>query len=408
MKSFALDRFYTADFFSGLSDPALVALLSPVSNRLAQGGLSLAEIPHEATARRDYCERLALITGDVDHGFSKEFQLELEAISKLAQMDDLEDIQAAAAEHADPEPFLLDVEPTANELAILLWRWNADFIRQLTAGRPPKASTFHAFESNGPVRDFQMPGQDVISAIENGLRGWFNSHKRGDSCIVRFREIGDEVLIVVGHGDLIKIQEVLNGTQVARDLLRPHDYDLLVYRKDTGTLQIYQGRPSTRLMRLYLQVIGREVFGRSDQFVARLLTLAPLMALKGEAITHANFPMIGGIRLTRLRVRNAAGGKSSSFHAANDVFEQASTDPTLDAFLFAPNRVPQAACFSVSIAGLDKDLTVRVALPQKITVSMPQYMHMIHAWLQDRCFFVTPNQDGQVAEIEPMPCAAGM
>jgi len=408
LRSFALNRFYTADFFSGLRDDTLVALLSPVSDRLAQSKIDLNDIPTDAKERRTFCERVAILAGDVDDGFSKEFQLDLETISKLARMEDLEDIQDAAMEHPEPSPFQTNGDPTQDELAILLWRWNPDFIRMLTAGRPPNASTFYVFQSNGPVPTYREPNQTTISAIQDGLRGWFNSHKRGDSCIVRFHEVDEDVMIVVGHGDLVKIQEILRGNQVDRDLLRPHDYDLIVFRKDTGTLQIYQNRPSKRLMKLYRQVIGRHVFGREEQFVPKLLTLAPLMTLKSAAISHGEFGQIESIRLTHLRTSKATGNKSSSTHTSDDVFDESSGDPALDAFLFGPNRVPQAAWFSISVVGMEKDLSVRVTLPQRITVSNQDFMPLVHMWLEQRRFFVMPHRNEQVAEIEPMPCASGM
>lgn len=408
MRSFALNRFYNTDFFSGLGDDTLVALLSPVSERLAQSRIFLDNIPTDADERRILCERIATIAGDVDHGFSRSFQLELKAISDIAQLEDLADIHAAALEHPDPEPFLIQCEPTANELAILLWRWNSEFVERITAGRPPKASTFYVFQSNGNVPQYTPPSQAVIDRIKQELGGWFNAHKRGNSCIVRFHDTDEEVMIVIGHADLPKYLEKLSGTEVQRDLLRLHDYDLLVFRKDTGDLQVYQSRPSIRMMKTFHKVIGREVFGRENQFVDKRLTLDPLMTSKEEALVCGDFPMIKSVSLSHLRVSSVTGSRASTSHTAKDIFSQTSTDPALNAYLFGVNRKPDAAWFSVSIEGLNKDLNVRVTLPQKVTVSRPEYMPMIHRWLQARGFFGTPEPQDDVEALDPEPCVAGV
>lgn len=295
MKSLLVRRFFTAHMLNELSNSSLRELFTPVAGEIEEA-FSVLLIPEDAEQRRQYCERLADLVANADEGFNKTFQMELDRVMRLSQMSDLGDIVAKAAEHTNPHPFEADAEATATELAIKLWRWNPEFTDRQIAGRPPKPKSYFVYQARSatpPV--FKNPDAATKSCIEEALKKWFKKASRGDSCQLQVRELEDEVVFVVGHGDLNKIVELLRGGIVVRDIQRHYDYDLIVFRKDTGTLLLYLRRTLKRLMDEYLKQISERISTKKIFSVKRILISRPCCATTHKLFCDRLFHKSGAL-----------------------------------------------------------------------------------------------------------------
>lgn len=393
MKS-SIASYFCAESLAGMREDSLRLLFDSHMPILQSKGITL-NIPEDAEAQTAYFGKLSRVTTDIDSGFPPEFYEMLSLVGQLSEQTDLSDILLEARQEVLPEPFVCEGEPTNIELAFLLYRWSPRFVRTHLVGRIAHPKSFVVFKVNGEVPDYEQPSDRDTAAMESIFKAALKDMNRGESCALRIEESAHEVCFIIGHGDLPSMHEFVEDGMPVRRFLRPHDYDMAVFRKDTGDLMVYQKRPSIKLMDVYRTTISSYLFGRTDQFLKNMLNLTPLVRQGEDSIVCADCATFRSAKLVHLRSIRIGARKGNTTHNSEDIFRDFEESPALRQTLLAPQMAPTSAWFKVIAEGREKPVSVKMTLPDKIVVDPPECLPEALYWLNRRSFFAATEQENR-------------
>lgn len=383
MPALLLSRFFRARLLASLRPDTLLNLFAPHEGWLKARGIDAQRVRDPED--QDIFNLLSALIEDPDSGLPEDFYLGLERVRKLVLREDLADI----FERAASKGFKIAGDPTATDIALSMWLWDARFVEIALATDIPSPNSFVVFRPDqGEIPDFTTSDKDTINTFSKHVCRWLERHKRGDFCDVRIDETDEEVAWTVAHGYLYQVQEILKDGKVRRTLQRPIDYDIIIYRKKTGDLHIHLPRISLKQLTMYRKSIGQYFFGRGNQFSGlSAYDLAPLVHLREHALNCSDIPGIRYVRLEYLLVSTPGkDGSESSFKDKVDFFKALKNNPAQERALFGPDLVPKQARFIFRFKDDPKEYKLTVCVPNKHNWRENRYAHLVEEWLVKRNF----------------------
>jgi hypothetical protein len=316
LASLLLRRFSNVSVLRSIALDRLVAFLEPFRGFFTQRRYHLPPVGLDPDL--DY-PRLVEIFMSPDASTPKGLLDALFLVDEMATPEGMDALLEAAKVAGLPLDPGLDHSPA--DIAVQVWLLDSDILERRHAQqfllRPRSYETFQSNGDEPPV--YATPAPAVRHKLERELDDWFEEKKRGRNCRVFTYERKDQVAFLVRHGQPFKREESQVGTDVASVCYRPIKYDVLVYDRQLGELQINAQLISEKKM--YCRQIGKHLFGDEDCFPGtNKYTLEPLREYGADALACGDVDGIELITLVEVEFFWGGGYRSRDVKKADDIF----------------------------------------------------------------------------------------
>lgn len=362
-----------------VSSPQPSPGLRPPSPAPASEGQSVVGI--------DY-ERLAAIFMEPDPAMPRPMMHSASMIHEMAN----EDAMRFLIERARMERVQLDVgdDPDAADVAVQLWLQDPDLLEELhnmhQLDRP--RSFVHFTTDRHPVPAFHEPSDVKMTELEAALGEWNFKAKRGRHVRVWMYRRPDEYWFLVRHGLSSRRQEVISPTGSETLILRPGEYDVVVYNSARGELRIHGCNPTE--VEMLRSTFAEHLFDDPEFFPGGAkFTLAPLVANGRACLVCTDVPELANV--TCVAVQFFKGGKKWLRHTfeAPDVFDAIDDG---DFSFPAPDMIVRAT-FLIRFKDSRKQRTVTIAGSNRLKVVRDGDTVLLERWLAARGFVMEPVRD---------------
>jgi len=390
MSTYRLRRFSYPDTLRAIAPERLRAFLQPYASYLSNRGVSLSANP----GALDF-DRLAAIFLLPDSSTPAEL---IDALSLVDEMSSLESMDALL-EEASRCGLKLDLGGVLSpaDVALQIWTRNRALLERLHAQQLViKARSYESYHTDQKLPKLAKPAPTQLRALEQSLSAWFEERNRGRAIRILTYEQDDALWFLVGHGEPFKREECFNGDQPSCVCYRPLKYDVIVYHRSIGELQI--NARSKTLKNLYRKLIGQHIFSNDNFFPGTAkFSLEPLRQQGRDALNCLD---VDGMEWVRLReVRLFWGGDQSvlTIRRADDLFEAWKvTNKSIPA---APRLV--GAVFQVKFADARKPRSVIIQPSNIARYTRDADSALVERWLGRRGFLISTARHAH----EPAPTA---
>lgn len=285
---------------------------------------------------------------------------------------------------------------TPADIAVAAWLTDPQiceqvFLERKMSIRSRSFSTFHCAPDLLPLPQFSS---DSPFQLEQEIDQAFQARGRGPGTRLSFSWHGEELWIVVRHGEPMKRTACLQDGSPQTLLFRPEGCDFLILNPVRGELRMNQ---MTLWQRdLYQRSIGQYFFGMETLFCSDdRYTLEPLRNDGPLALVFADQPHIAGVRLTEIRYLDLGQGGLETKQKADDLFANG----------FRFNELPAAtqllsAKFDVRFLHAKSWRSVTVTTPNRLKCSLESDSDIIEAWLEKRGFLDVSGVEDEHDDIE--------
>ncbi|RMH00002.1 MAG: hypothetical protein D6705_01635 [Deltaproteobacteria bacterium] len=231
----------------------------------------------------------------------------------------------------------LGSDPTPADVAVMVRLHAPDILEHKHAeGLLVSKRSFQYFvPANGKRKPFPRPTDEQLRALEAVFDDAFEKMKRGRSSKIFVFERGDEVWMLVRHGDPCKREGALSESGSSSVYYRPEVYDVLRYDRRTRELSVSAGS-SKKIYTLYREKIGLHLFGDELHFPAgkTKFTLDPLKVDGEDALVCVDVDGMESVVLRELHYYWGGPEHEVEIRRASNLFE---------AFKRRNRRIPDSA-----------------------------------------------------------------
>ncbi|MCC7407747.1 MAG: hypothetical protein IT442_06720 [Phycisphaeraceae bacterium] len=377
-RNFKLRRFSNPSILRAISRPLLMEFLKSWLTHLAQRKLLL--IDDDAF---DY-DGLAAVLMSPDENTPAEMLDALYFVDEMSLPCDYDELMSEARA-ADVDLGDGD-ELTPADLAVRIWLKDHDILERLHAQRTlSKPKSFECCVSRtAEMPVMRSPEPEIIHALEDDLKDWFDDKKRGRAAKVFTFPKPDGVWFLVRHGEPYKREGTLKGEEASSVYFRPEKFDVLAYNPELGELSIHAG--SKGIKKTYCKLFGRHLFGDDLLFnvdpIAGKYTLDPIRQDGRACLTCSDVEGIEEVQLVELHFRHHSHISHVEVHKADDVFEALRGIGRS----IPPHAVLVKAVFSVRFKGAMRPRKVTVRPPNVTIFDRESDAEVLHQWLTLRGF----------------------
>lgn len=369
-------RFATPEHLKKLDLNILIKFLVPFKDYLEAHGMNVMT---NGTTPFDY-ELLSSILLNAADDMPVALSDALYLVNEMAADDRLDDLLDVARKNNIPVISSPDITPA--DIAAQIWLLKPDLLETMHAEiLASKPKSFEHFRSDkAPVANFTMPSPVTILDMQKDLDNWFVEHKRGTGCKVISFDQGDRLCLLIRHGKPFRREGSLSNGESLTILYRPESYDVLIYDHIDNELAI-NGSITKGEKVLYLEVVGRHLFGDSEYFLCgNKYSLEPLMDDKERSLICSDIDGIENIKLTQVkRYLGGAYGDKETIDT-KDYFSSQSWDGDISHIV--------SATFSIFFAGAKRPRTVRIVPPNKAIFERDDDSSLVEKWLKARGFIL--------------------
>lgn len=372
-------RFATPEHLKKLDVNILCEFLIPFQDYLEVHGMNL-KINNNTSF--DY-ELLSSILLNAADNMPVELSDALYLVNEMAMDDRLDSLLNAARKNNITLVNSIDITPA--DIAAQIWLSRPDILETMHAEiLASKPKSFEHFRSNKVrLANFEIPSHDIISGMQNDLDGWFVEHKRGTGCKVTLFDQGSRICLLIRHGKPFRREGALNNGESQTILYRPESYDVLVYDHADNELAINANITKGEKV-LYLEVLGRHLFGDPEYFLSEnKYSLEALMLDGKDSLICSDIDGIESIKLTQVKrfIGGAYGDKETI--DTKDYFASKSWGEEI---LHAVS-----ATFSIFFTNAKRARTVRIVPPNKAIFERDDDSILVERWLKARGFILMPS-----------------
>lgn len=371
--------------FRRIQPQYLIAWLSPWRDYLAARGLTL---PMTTDGPPVDFERLAGIFMEPDATMPRPLMHSASMIHEMA--NDL--AMQALLDGLRMERVELEVgdDPDPADVAVQVWLHDPNLLEELhnmhQLDRP--RSFVHFTTDRHPVPAFHEPSDVKLTELEATLGEWNFAAKRGRQVRVWMYRRPDEYWFLVRHGLSSRRQEVISPTGSETLILRPGEYDVVVYNCTRGELRIHGCNPTE--VEMLRRKFAEHLFNDPEFFPGgEKFTLAPLVNDGRACLVCTDVPELAEV--TCVAVQFFKGGKKW----LRNTYETPNVFDAIDDGEFslpAADRIVRAT-FRIRFKDSRKQRTVTIAGSNQLKVVRDGDTVLLERWLAARGFVLEPVRD---------------
>jgi len=313
--TFNLRRIARPDELKAIGHEHLLALLTPYRDFFAQRKVTLPPIGSiNGIPYNDLAEVFIAPGTDTPHKLVDA----LYHIHGLATPDAMDEL----LKEAEAKGIVLDnnSDTSPADVAVQLWLVAPEILERKHAEKPiASRRSFEYFHTDrSPIPPFQVPSQETLEALQEGLDDHFHEKRRGRGCRVFIYPVDEGYKFLVRHGDAIKRESIMEEGEEGSVFYRPAKHDVLSYDPKRGELCV-NGSQSDR--ELYRRKFGRHIFGDEAFFPGDgKYTLAPLQKDKEKALVCTDIDGMEWVRLKEVRFLWGGSQQEVEIRKATNVF----------------------------------------------------------------------------------------
>jgi len=335
----------------------------------------------------DY-DRLAAIFMEPDAAMPRPLMHSASIIHEMSN----EDAMQFLIERARMERVTLEVgdDPDAADVAVQLWLQDSDLLEELhNMHQLDRPRSFVLFTTDRhPVPAFHEPSDVTMTELEAGLGEWNFKAKRGRHVRVWMYRRAHEYWFLLRHGLSSRRQEVISATGSETLILRPGEYDVVVYNSTSGVLRIHGCNPTE--VEMLRRMFGEHLFNDPEFFPGSArFTLAPLVTEGRACLVCTDVPELANV--TCVAVQFFKGGKKWLRHTfeAPDIFDAIDDG---DFSLPSADRIVRAT-FLIRFKDSRKQRTMSIAGSNRLKVVRDGDTVLLERWLAARGFVMETVHD---------------
>lgn len=319
MSAFNPRSFTNPDRLRSISPEHLLSFFVRWSDYFSRRGLDLTIV----SAKDFPYERLANILLEPDQTVPDSMVNALFYVHETANaqsMDELLD-RAKLAGIADE----IGRAPSPADVALQIWLRRPDLLElQHAESVAFDRSNFMYFAGSRARKN--AGGLLVISDVhskemQDRMDNWFEEKRRGRKCRIFVFPRGEKIWILVRHGMPMRREgKHQDDGESGIAFYRPQQHDVLIYDNETDEIAVNAGTKGERS--LYLQTLGKVLFGKADYFDAsKRYSLGPLRELGPASMAHADIAQITGVRLVEFGRRWPGKVSEMETRKCDDLFK---------------------------------------------------------------------------------------
>jgi len=366
-----------------LEQNILIKFLQPFKRYLESKGMQLQI---NGTTSFDY-DLLASILLNADDDMPVELSDALFFVNEMASEDRMDALLVSARNNNIPIVNNDDVTPA--DIAAQLWIVKPDLLESLHAeylvSKPKAFEHFRSYEET--PANLPIPDRAVLLKMQKELDEWFISHKRGGSCKVFPFDHGRKLCLLIRHGKPFKREGSLTNGKSQTILYRPESYDVIIYDHADNELAI-NGSATKGERLLYLEVVGKHLFGSVDYFLSETkYILDPLMTDGAASLVCSDIEGIDNVKL--IQVKRYLGGEHGDKETIDtkDYFSSKSWDGELSL-----HKSLVSATLSIEFTNAKRPRTVRIVPPNKAIFERDDDSTSVEQLLKARGFILQPTK----------------
>jgi len=380
-------RFATPEHLKRLDSKILIQFLLPFESYLETKGIHLKSYDNQPIKY----EFLSSVLLNANEDMPVELSDALYFVNEMSSDDKIDILLDAARDNKIEIIGGPDITPM--DIAARLWIVNSDILESLHAETlVSKPKSFEHFRSaDKPPKTLPVPDSETILKMQNDFDEWFIANKRGGSCKVFPFDHGRKLCLLVRHGKPFKREGSLTNGESQTILYRPESYDVIIYDHHDNELAI-NGSVTKGEKTLYLEVIGRHLFGKDDYFLNETkYSLEPLLKDGAMSLVCTDVSGIDGIKLIQIkRYLGGAHGDKETIDS-KDYFSSKSWDGEISSA-----KPLVSATFAIHFENTKRARTVRIVPPNKAIYERDDDSVLVENLLKARGFIMLPKIHGEV------------
>lgn len=287
-------------------------------------------------------------------------------------------------------------ELTAPDLAVRLYLHNPTMLENHRDRRVvQRKRTYVYFSAKRPYprSTFSMSAR-MRRHFEEACNNKFREHQRGEGAKLKEFPEDDIIRFLVRHGESLKREGVLQGTESASIIYRPEMFDAFHFDPAQGILGMPQGpKWQTELYRINFGLI---LYNDRDAFKPLpIFTFQPLIEHGSAALACPTVREVASIRLVNLEWHRPGGNGLCVYKDVDDVFSALEEDG--HAF---PAEGIRLARFVIRIRATGEERYFEIQGAQKVVCQRDTDLELLWPWLEEKNFLIQAEPEDVSNEVD--------
>jgi len=296
-----------------------------------------------------------------------------------------------------------DPDTSAGDLATQLYLKNPKALEKVHAEIfSKKLRAHHYFKSDQPAPDnFTLPDNNVIIEMQNALNKEFSARKYGRGCRLEcIRSDTDKINIIIRHGRPFKREGCLKDDKSDTVFYRPEMHAVIVYNQEQNEISINNTAAKWQ-KELYLNVIGKYLFGAEDYFLSGdKFTFETLRADGEKCLVCSDIPGIEYVKLTEVHLKWISKGNPQEVRKSDNYFtcsQQWRED-------FPSGAKISTVQLLFRFTGEKSPKRITISSPNIASSSSDNFGELIDTFLMARGFVMAPSSVRRQYDANIAPC----